>query len=149
MPADDEPTGRNAPGSAIVRVTADGDVRVGPAPAVTPVAGASSDDVSPVELLNAVLKRRWFVARCTFWTGLFVGLVVWAWPYSYTVTAAFTPQGSTQSSSLAGLSGIAAQFGVAVPNLSGGPTPDLYVSLLTTPNFLLPAVKARYKFKDR
>jgi len=133
-----------------VRVTDDGDITVAPGDAVTavPYAEAKSDDISLVELTNAVLKRRSFIGRCIFWTGLSIGLIVWAWPYSYTVTVAFTPQGAGSSSGLAGLSGLAAQFGVAVPNLSAGPTPDLYVALLTTPQFLLPAIQTRYVFRD-
>jgi len=107
------------------------------------------DQISLIELATAVLRGRWLILRVTFWIGLLIGVAVWAWPASYTATAAFTPQGSTSgSSTLSSLSGLAAQFGVSVPSLSGGITPDLYVALLETEQFFLPVVESRYQFTD-
>ena len=123
------------------------DIMIVPAPG--PAAGAPSDQISLIELGTAVLRRRWMIARAVLWTGLVIGLLVWGKSPSYTTLTAFTTQTpGSSSSSLAGFSGIAAQFGVSVPSGSGGASPDLYVMLLQSPDFLRPVVLDRYAFMD-
>jgi len=115
----------------------------------TATGGTPADEVSFVELINVVLRRRWLIFRSALWVAITVGIIGYAWPASYTVTVGFIPQATgSGSSTLSSLSGLAAQFGVSVPSLAGGVTPDLYVSLLETPDFLRPIVQARYAFTD-
>jgi hypothetical protein len=125
-----------------------GDLRI-PPPSSSPQIPGVPDQISLIELVNRLLERRWFLARCTFWTGVLVGVITWAWPASNTVTVGFTPQSSGATSwTLSGLAGLAAQPGVSVPSLSGGGVPDLHMTLIEAPTFLLPIVESRYAFVD-
>src|SRR5258705_10863226 len=86
----------------------------------------ASDEIAFVEVANAILRRRRVVAWTA--TSLFA-LVIAATllrPRVYTAGASFIPQAGQQAS---GLSGIAAQFGLAVPAGEATQSPDFYANL--------------------
>src|SRR5213596_80750 len=75
----------------------------------------SEDDVAILGFLNVILRR-----RDTVLGWMLVGALV---------AAAFTPQAKRGASAL---SGIAAQFGIALPLGETGPTPAFYVDLINS-----------------
>lgn len=65
---------------------------------------------------------------------------------TYTATASFMPQVSEISSSQ--LSGVAAQFGIALPGRESNQSPAFYAQLLKSRELLRQIVEARYRFSD-
>ncbi len=107
----------------------------------------SDDDravsLSPLQILNALLRqRRWILAvilLCTV-VGLGATLLLRGWRSE----ASFSPNSSEQGSSQ--LAGLAAQFGVNIGALQGGPSLDFYAALVTSRVILEGALKTRYTF---
>jgi uncharacterized protein involved in exopolysaccharide biosynthesis len=99
------------------------------------------DDVSFLSLMNVVLRHRRGIVRTTTLcvvVALVIGLVQ---DRTYTSTAYFVPQAAKGPN---GLSGLAAQFGVAVPGSDAAQSPAFYVSLLTSRDVLEAIVDSRW-----
>lgn len=102
------------------------------------------DEISLVDLANSILRRRRMVAWCG--VGLFA-VVVGATLLQtrvYTAGASFIPQAGQQAS---GLSGLAAQFGLALPTAEATQSPDFYASLVRSREVMGAAVAASYTFR--
>lgn len=87
------------------------------------------DEVSFLSLMNVVLRHRRRIVRTTTLcvvVALVLGLMQ---DRTYTSSAYFVPQAAKGPS---GLSGLAAQFGVAIPGGDAAQSPAFYVSLLTS-----------------
>jgi len=98
--------------------------------------------VSALRIANALLRRRVLVVLIPFCTMVSVTLVRLALPKTYTTTASFAPQITSQGSTLQGL---AAQFGIGNSQASD-PTqqPIFYEKLARTPELLRGVVTTRY-----
>lgn len=77
--------------------------------------------------------------------GLFVGLV-WALltPRSWSSHSSFQPQSSTAGGDLGQLAGLAAQFGLQLPQQGQAQSPDFYVGLITSREILSQAGTRNY-----
>lgn len=115
-------------------------------PAVSRVPGdrqPGPDEISLVALANAILRRRRLVAWCG--AGLFLVVVTTTLLRHrvYTAAASFIPQAGQQAS---GLSGIAAQFGLAIPTGEATQSPDFYANLVKSREVLGAVLQAPYTF---
>lgn len=109
---------------------------------MTPSDGGGPSLISAV---NAVLRyRHILVLSVGLGFGLAVGLALWR-PRTYTSRASFMPQ--APSNELSRLSGLAMQFGVAVPVGPATQTPFFYVDLLQSREILGAAVDSAYAFQ--
>jgi hypothetical protein len=93
----------------------------------------ASADVSLLQLVNAVLRRPWFVLGCSILAAVLTAAFILTRERTYTAAGSFVPQGGSQSSG--GLSGLAQQFGLSVAS-TDGPSPQLYAALMQTPTIL-------------
>jgi len=110
-----------------------------PAPETPPA--LSEDDLTILNFANLVLRRRDIVVGWMLLGALLaVGFAVLS-RRTYTASAAFMPQSKRGTS---GLSGIAAQFGFALPLGDGGPTPAFYVDLINSRPLLGSLVDTRF-----
>ncbi len=107
----------------------------------------SDDDnavsLSPLRMVNALLRqRRWIVAISLLFSvaGLSATLLLRGWRSE----ASFAPSSPPQSGSQ--LAGLAAQFGVNIGGLEGGPSLDFYSALVKSRAILEDAVTSRYVF---
>lgn len=102
---------------------------------------APPDEVSLLGGVNTLLRQR----RVVLLPGLFLGLVAVAFallrPSMYTSTASFIPEARSVPTNL---SGIAAQFGLALPTQESSESPQFYVDLLHSHGILGNAVDTRY-----
>lgn len=111
-----------------------------------PATALSSDDpeqISIVELLTVLLRRRGVIALSALLTFAIVVGITLAWPRSYTSESIFVPQ---QRKTPAGLTGLAAQFGVMLPSLDAGQSPAFYADLLISHELLGAVVDTRYSY---
>lgn len=109
---------------------------------------AADDDLTLVGLLEFLVRHR----RLILGTGLVAFLVVGIYAFvrhrTYTSTARFIPQASTEGA-LARLSGLAASFGVSVPAADAGSSPAFYADLLQSRDILRRTVETPYAFVAR
>ena len=105
-------------------------------------------DLTLVGLLGFGLRHR----RLILGTGLIAFLVIGGYTFvrhrTYTSTARFMPQATTEGA-LARLSGLAASFGVSVPGADAGSSPAFYADLLESRDILRRTVEAPYAFVAR
>ena len=100
-------------------------------------------DVSLLALLNVVLRHRGLVLAAALVTTGATAAALLTRPRTYRTTATFMEQSRTSN---AGVTGIAAQLGLAVPGLGGGSqSPQFYVDLLASRAILGPLVDRRYR----
>ena len=102
------------------------------------------DEISLVEIANSIFRRRRLVAWSA--VSLFALVVTMTLLRSrvYTAGASFIPQAGAQTG---GLSGIAAQFGLAIPAGEATQSPEFYASLVRSREVLGAAVDAHYAFR--
>lgn len=94
------------------------------------------ETVSLVVVVNFFLRWRHLLFRFAgagFVLGVLFALLR---PATFTSTSAFGPRANSGGTSLAGLSGLAAQFGVQVPTQDAAQSPDFYVALLQSREIL-------------
>jgi uncharacterized protein involved in exopolysaccharide biosynthesis len=111
--------------------------------APTTANGDAAEEVSFVALVNMLLRSRWLLLLLPLSLGFFAGLLALLSDRTYTATASFVPQNTSQSR-LGSLAGVAAQFGLAVPSESPAEYPALYAHLLGSQVLLDPVVRSRY-----
>ena len=103
----------------------------------------SEDDVAILNFANLLLRRRDTVIGWMLLGALLaVGFALLS-RRTYTAAAAFMPQSNRGTS---GLSGIAAQFGFALPLGESGPTPAFYVDLINSRPLLGSLVDTRFTY---
>lgn len=103
--------------------------------------GVRDDALSVPVLTTALLRGRVFSIRCGVIIAFLFGLFGILKPREFSSVASFTPQARRQTSSL---SGLAAQFGLAVPTNDGSQSPAFYVDLLSSREILGDAVMQKY-----
>ena len=121
-------------------------ITTGPLGGLPPGGSPTSDEVSPLVLVAALLRHRAVVfgtALALFTVVVVVGLLV---PRTYTSTLSFLPQ--VRKTQTAGLSGIAAQFGLAVSDGDAGQSPTFYGDLVLTSEILRGLVETRYRYLE-
>ena len=110
--------------------------------------GPRDGDLTLVGLLAFLLRNR----RVILGTGLIAFLVVGVYSFlktrTYTSTARFMPQ-ATSEGALARLSGLAASFGVSVPAADAGSSPAFYSDLLQSRDILRRTVETPYAFTSK
>lgn len=101
-----------------------------------------SDPVPGLAIVNAILRNRFRIAAMV--AGVCAAVVTYKLitPRTYISEASF----SLQSSSPGRLSGIAAQFGLALPSSEGAQSPAYYVELLGSPAILAAAANYQYRY---
>lgn len=102
---------------------------------------AGQEALSPLALATILLRRRVGILRSALLLAIVVGSAILTQPRHFTSRGSFLPQARRQS---AGLSGLAAQFGLAVPTQDGGQSPAFYVDLLLSREILGDAVMTRF-----
>jgi uncharacterized protein involved in exopolysaccharide biosynthesis len=108
--------------------------------------GAADSGVTPMELVNELLRhRRAMVGVPVVLAFLVVGLGLMG-DRNYTSNLSFVPQ--TSDAGLGGAGAIAAQFGVSVPGSDLTQTPDFYASLLRSEQMARQLVEGRYQVED-
>lgn len=117
---------------------------VSPRPERFSAAGPPADErfapeVSFVDLLNVLLRARRGIARTVFLTLAAVLALTLVWPRSYASRASFMPQ--ARKTSGGSLVGLAAQFGVDIPQGDPGQSPAFYAELLRSDDVLRTAVR--------
>lgn len=100
------------------------------------------DELSFLAIVNALLDHRVFVVAVPlllFAAVVTVGLLT---PRKYTSSASFSLQAGESRSRL---SGLAAQFGLAVPGAEAGPTPAFFTEVLHSRTLLRRAAETRFE----
>src|SRR5947208_12693947 len=92
------------------------------------------EGLSTLALVNALLRRRVLVVALPML--MVAGLAAYelSLPRKYVSSAAFMPQGPDTRSRM---SGLAAQFGIAIPAIDGGQSPSFYVELIGSREILV------------
>lgn len=111
------------------------------APTASETAQAESGDISLLRFLSVLLSHIRLVFGTPLVLALVVGIVLLIWPREYTATAGFLEQ--SQEADLSGLSGLAAEFGFALPQ-SSGHSPEFYESLVMSRTILEPTVETDF-----
>ena len=121
--------------------------RAEPAPEASAAPIVDEGEISLAALAAVLLRGRWTVVRFAI-LGAVVGLLVARVPPAkFRSSAAFTPQSGAQSS-LGGLASLAGQFGVQVPGVEGGDSPEFYQELLGSREILGPVLEESYEVGD-
>lgn len=103
------------------------------------------DTMSVVGFVNVLLRHRWKVFGLPVALAVLVVAGTVLWPDRYTSEASISPQsGGGVSGQLSQLSGLASQFGVDVPEVQSGQSPEFYADLLMSRRLLEEAVTTRY-----
>ncbi len=109
---------------------------------------AAEEDLTLAGLLAFLMRHR----RLILGTGLAAFLVIGLWAFfaarTFTSTARFMPQASSEGA-LARLSGLAASLGVSVPTADAGSSPAFYSELLQSRDILRRTAETRYAFVAR
>ncbi len=97
-------------------------------------------------LANAILRQRRLVLGLPATLAVVVVVVGLALPRSYTAVASFAPQ--SNGGSLSSLTGLAAQFGIAVPTDDPANSPEFYADLLHSAQLRRQMVDSSYTYAD-
>lgn len=97
-------------------------------------------------LFNSLLRERRMVLLLPFALAVLVVAIGLLLPRSYTASASFAPQ--TSGSGLSRLTGLAAQFGIAVPTDDPANSPEFYADLLRSAQLLRVMVDSTYQFSE-
>lgn len=104
----------------------------------------ATDEISLVSLANVLLRSRRTIVR---WVGGgFLLGIAWALltPRTWTSHSSFQPQSSGMGGDVGQLAGLAAQFGVQLPQQGQAQSPDFYVALLDSREILARAGARSY-----
>jgi len=105
-----------------------------------------SQDLSIAAALTVLLRHRRLLVLLPAAVALTWVVVAFVLPRKYTSEAVFTP--SSGSAQLSQLAGLAAQFGVNVPQGQTNESPAFYAQLLQSSQLLRSAVETRYRFAE-
>jgi uncharacterized protein involved in exopolysaccharide biosynthesis len=102
--------------------------------------------LSLISLLNVVLRERWRIVRAAALALVVAVAVILLLPRTWTSSGSFRPQ--QRQTAAAGLSGLAAQFGLTVPNLDNSQSPAFYADLLRSRTILGHVVDTDYVARE-
>jgi len=115
-----------------------------PSPEIAPPSAVPEyAETSPLELLSTLLRYRRIVVGIPAALFLLTAVIGLLGPRTYSVSASFIPQ--SDRGSLSGAASLAAQFGVRVPGINPGETPDFYADLLRSDQLLRAVVLTPYR----
>ncbi len=97
-------------------------------------------------LANMLLRQRRLLILLPFTLAVLVVGIGLLLPRSYTASASFAPQ--TAGGGLSRLTGLAAQFGIAVPTDDAANSPEFYADLLRSGQLLRAMVETTYVYQD-
>ncbi|MFC1559159.1 GNVR domain-containing protein [Gemmatimonadota bacterium] len=103
-------------------------------------------DISPIELINVVLRNRRLFVLIPLIIFIFVEGYTFIQPRTYSSSCSFVPQSSPNQSSLT--TTLAAQFGVSVPAGDAGQTPEFYADLIISREILSDLIDTTYVYHD-
>jgi tyrosine-protein kinase Etk/Wzc len=102
--------------------------------------------MSLMDLVNLLLRHRRLLAFTSVLAAMLLTTLTLLTPRTYTASASLLPQ-SNQGGAASRLSGLAAQFGVAVPGGDPSQSPAFYSALLDSREILQPLVQSRFRFR--
>jgi uncharacterized protein involved in exopolysaccharide biosynthesis len=102
-----------------------------------------ADQVSLLAVANVLLRYRGLIVGTALVLALLVTIVTFLVPRTYTSHSTLTPQARRTPSMI---SGLAAQFGLALPTADGGQSPAFYADLLTAHEVLGAVVDTRFQY---
>jgi uncharacterized protein involved in exopolysaccharide biosynthesis len=100
-------------------------------------------EVSLLAIANVLLRYRSLIIGTAVLLTAVVAVATLLFPRSYTANSTLTPQSRRSGSSL---SGLAAQFGLALPTGEGGQSPAFYADLLTSRQILGAVVDTKFEY---
>jgi uncharacterized protein involved in exopolysaccharide biosynthesis len=103
--------------------------------------GVAGQPITPLTLLNAVLRQRQLIFAITVAAVVFAVAKGLMTKQQFVATASFSPSSSAANSSV---SGLAAQLGMDVSDQNSSQSPDFYADLLKSRPLLQPIVQAMY-----
>jgi uncharacterized protein involved in exopolysaccharide biosynthesis len=114
-----------------------------PSTTTFPATDASDGEVSLLALANVLLRYRGLVIGTAVALTLVVAVATLLVPRTFTTHATLTPQSRRSTTTLTGL---ASQFGLALPLADGGQSPAFYADLLTSHHILGAVVDTKFEF---
>jgi uncharacterized protein involved in exopolysaccharide biosynthesis len=105
------------------------------------------DEISLLDLLNVLLKRRGTVVVTTVAVAVLALVLVLLTPRTYTASTSFVSQGYEPGASR--LAGIASQFGFRLPSESPGESPQFYAELVESREILGVLAEEEVAFQSR
>jgi uncharacterized protein involved in exopolysaccharide biosynthesis len=108
-----------------------------------PATDASEGDVSLLAVANVLLRYRGLIIRTVTVLTLIVVVATLLVSRTYTARATLTPQSRRPTTTL---SGLASQFGLALPLGDGGQSPAFYADLLTSHHILGAVVDTKFEY---
>lgn len=105
----------------------------------------SREEISLVGVLVVIARRIGLIAVCGFIFAVAAVVPRSLGRDSYTANASFMQQQSSSAPNPAGLSGLAAQFGIALPSSGGTLNPTFYLDLLTSRVLLARVAQTTFK----
>jgi uncharacterized protein involved in exopolysaccharide biosynthesis len=108
-----------------------------------PATDAGDADVSLLAIANVLLRYRGLVIRTVVVLTLIVAVATLLVFRTYTAHATLTPQSRRPTTTL---SGLASQFGLALPLGDGGQSPAFYADLLTSHHILGAVVDTKFEY---
>jgi uncharacterized protein involved in exopolysaccharide biosynthesis len=112
-----------------------------------PSAPSKDDEISLIEIVNAVLRNWRTVVILPLVLAMGVGISTLRQKRAFAATASFVPQ-AAETRSVSGAAALAAQFGVSLGSERAGQSPQFYEGLLRTDTILRRAVETEYQFSD-
>jgi uncharacterized protein involved in exopolysaccharide biosynthesis len=109
----------------------------------SPVEPTEQEELSLLAIANVLLRHRGLIAGTAILLAAAVSGVALLLPRTYTAHSTLTPQSRRSASSL---SGIAAQFGLALPAAEGGQSPAFYADLLVSRQLMGEVVDTRFEY---
>lgn len=107
--------------------------------------GPARGGLTYLAMVALLLRHRRAIVRAGFLTAVITALVTFITPRTWTSVSAFTTQSRRMPS---GLSGIAAQIGIAIPNLEASQSPQFFESVLRTRDVVDKVIQRTYHFGD-
>lgn len=109
----------------------------------SPVEPTEPGEVSLLAIVNVLLRHRGLIAGTALLLAAVVSGVILLLPRTYTAESTLTPQSRRMTSNL---SGLAAQFGLALPGADAGQSPAFYADLLSSHQILGQVVDTKFEY---
>lgn len=100
------------------------------------------EEISVIEVMNVLLRKRRIVISCALVVGLLAGIITLLRPVKYTASASFLPQNRENNAN--GAAALARQWGFNLGGDRSGYSPHFYAELLTTRDILRPTVETPF-----
>lgn len=113
-----------------------------------PKAPSSSDEISLIEIMTAVLRSWRAVLLLPLLFAFLAGAMALRQKRSYVATASFIPQ-TAENRNVGGAAALAQQFGVSLGTDRPGHSPAFYVDLLESATILRRAVESQYEVPSK